>query len=144
MLYAWKNNVSTAPRDAVATVGSYYGTVFDNDTGLLWADFNDFARSAGLTTEPAANYSLDNWISFIQRFGPIMLNYLPGGNVSAGPTHAVILVGIDSSGDYPGSTVYLADPGPGRIIATPLSTFLTQFENTVIRTNIGYPQIFHW
>ena len=40
--------------------------------------------------------------------------------------------------------MYFVDPGTGTLRDVPWLTFAAQFEATVARTPVPYPQVFHW
>lgn len=143
MLFSWRDNKSYTIPQVMDIIGPYYRNLFDNDSRLADTDEADFLSASGLTGEPPANYTVDNYLAFLQGYGPlwIELNNDPN-NIFA--HHAVVMTGMFGDGTPDDTEIVLNDPSTGVDLAETFTQFVQNFENLAGISGDPILQIIHF
>jgi N-acetyl-anhydromuramyl-L-alanine amidase AmpD len=102
MVVGWRDRVSIDP-SAIAS-GSGHWSAYT--AGLNPSDRADLARSWGLVTGAAQDYTVEGFAGLIEAYGPLWVGVaVPSG-------HAVCVTGVSGDGTADGTTVRYHDPWP--------------------------------
>lgn len=135
----WKNSRSSTVEDVLINAGNnldpvnenYYLEIYNNDTGLYTSEKSQFINSLGMTDEAPANYSADDFIGWLDIFGPL---WITGDDDTSGgfSPHARILYKISGDKtDLNNLMFYFIDPSNGQSIDENFTTFINRFEQMV-------------
>jgi len=90
MMLSWKEGRTYTVNQVAKRMGDPWGIYYMTNAGLSEKDQANFIRRVGLKEEPPANYTLEAYLDFIEKYGPIWIT--TGDGFSA---HARLLIGIE-------------------------------------------------
>jgi hypothetical protein len=115
--------------------GTSFSTIYNNDQGLSFANYNIITQTLGLTQLPAASYTIE-YLTSILNNGPIMavIMYSSSSNIA----HMIVITGISGDGTPEGTSLQINDPLPlnaGKTYSIAFNDFLSKFEQVVAYEN---------
>ncbi len=144
MMISWRDSVSYAIAEATSKIGAKWRKIYEDDTGLSGADKPVFLAASGLSAEPPANYSIEQWETLLREYGPLWVTTNEGFGSPFSAVHARIIKGISGDGTPGGTTVDVVDPAGARTYTENFQTFVNKYQDDV--RNVASPrvQIVHW
>ena len=135
------------PADAVATAGSAYLEMYDQDTGLFARDQDDFVLHCEMVGEPPDSYPLQQYIDWMRTHGPLWVTVDAGLGDRFSP-HAWILTRIAGTGTPDGAGTYVTyiDPADGTEVTIAFADFVKAYEQVAFedRSSNLRPQVIHF
>lgn len=135
MLLSWKDDYEYTLHEVVEKIGEPWSDYFEKNKGLSRTMQNEFIKKIGMIGEPPANYMLDAYIDFIDRFGPLWITTTTENDRIS--THAKILISIEGDRSYKNSTLVFIDPEVGNIVRQNALDFVLEFEEEARIYNIN-------
>ena len=149
MMIGWKENLPTiTPAQAVTRAGQKYLQIYQADTGLRAADKDDFALRSRLVAEPPANYRLQQYVDWVNTYGPIWITTDSADPGEPFSPHARLLTKVTGTGtpDGVGTDLTFIDPATGAETTQSFLEFVKSFEAMVTESksrSLG-PQVVHF
>lgn len=142
MMFGWINRKSMAVEDALDAIGGPWRTKFDADEALTAAEVRSFATALGLREDRSVGSTPAAIARSLSVHGPLWVvtddDFGDGNKL----VHARIAVGLRGDGDPERTTMSLADPATGTVIAERVTTFAARLAaNEAIEFGLG---MFHY
>ncbi|RUL78249.1 papain-like cysteine protease family protein [Dyella choica] len=133
MMVNWKNGQNQTVPQVLAIAGTQYVNKFNNSQGLMASEKQGFISALGMTGEAPASYTLQQYITWMQTYGPLWVT--TDSALDAGPfsPHARILTKITGSGtpDGVGTNFTFIDPATGSTTSSSFGDFINAYEQMV-------------
>jgi hypothetical protein len=138
MMETWRTGTHYSLSDTLKVLdasGTSFSTIYNNDQGLSFANYNIITQTLGLTQLPAASYTIE-YLTSILNNGPIMavIMYSSSSNIA----HMIVITGISGDGTPEGTSLQINDPLPlnaGKTYSIAFNDFLSKFEQVVAYEN---------
>jgi hypothetical protein len=138
MMETWRTGTHYSLSDTLKVLdasGTSFSTIYNNDQGLSFANYNIITQTLGLTQLPAASYTIE-YLTSILNNGPIMavIMYSSSSNIA----HMIVITGISGDGTPEGTNLQINDPLPlnaGKTYTIAFNDFLSKFEQVVAYEN---------
>jgi len=138
MMETWRTGTHHSLSDTLKVLdasGTSFSTIYNNDQGLSFANYNIITQTLGLTQLPAASYTIE-YLTSILNNGPIMavIMYSSSSNIA----HMIVITGISGDGTPEGTSLQINDPLPlnaGKTYSIAFNDFLSKFEQVVAYEN---------
>jgi len=125
MMYSWRHQQSIDPGAVLATAGSQYVDMYNQDRVLDATAAGFLYQALGLVPITSFNPTIEGWESLLRKYGPL---YVDVGYGTSATTHAIIVTGISGDGSAGGTSVTYVDPIGGRTVIRKFSEFLSEYE----------------
>lgn len=133
MLVSWKQNKVLSVREVLAMAGDEYVTKLENGEGLKSAEKELFINRLEMMGEEPMSYSLDNYIEWLKKYGPLWVTTDSASATGKFSPHARILFKITGTGTPDGKGTYFEFLNPATGLAEKQSflDFVKAFEQMV-------------
>lgn len=139
-MICWKRRQSMKIRDALATIGSKYVTMFDNGQVLDVNTAKALYKDAGLEAIISQSFTIEGWEGLLKQYGPL---YVDIGYPGVNNTHAIIVTGIAGGGEPANTNITYIDPAQGKSVTISFKRFLELYEAPSAVNTWPYV-IVHW
>jgi hypothetical protein len=148
MMMSWKKgSVLTVP-EVLSHAGNKYLEKFNNSDGLSSSEKDEFISSLNMAGEAPANYSLQNYIDWLNTYGPLWITTDSSSATANFSPHARILTKITGTGsaDGNGTNFTFNDPATGTEKSESFLDFINAFQQMAIdnKSNSLFIQIVHF
>jgi len=138
MMETWRTGTHYSLSDTLKVLdasGTSFSTIYNNDQGLSFANYNIITQTLGLTQLPPASYTIE-YLTSILNNGPItaVIMYSSSSNIA----HMIVITGISGDGTPEGTSLQINDPLPlnaGKTYSIAFNDFLSKFEQVVAYEN---------
>ena len=149
MMVGWKIlNPAITVAEAVERAGQRYLAIYQSGQGLKGADKDDFLLRMEMVAEPPASYGLQQYIDWIDTYGPVWVTVDAAVDDEAWAPHARVLTRISGTGtpDGVGTDMTFVDPATGTEASQPFLEFIKAFEEMAMtaRSRTPSPQVVHF
>ncbi|HEY2372950.1 MAG TPA: papain-like cysteine protease family protein [Gaiellaceae bacterium] len=149
MMVGWKtNNAAISVADVVERAGQHYLALYQAKQTLTGADQDDFLLRLKMVGEPPRSYTLDEYIGFVNTYGPIWITTDSGSRDDDFSPHARVLIRISGTGtpDGVGTDLTFIDPTTGTEVTQPFLEFIKGFEDMAREdhSRVLTPQVVHF
>ena len=144
MLYSWKKQQSFTVSDAMNSVGTKWGNLYNANTGLSAREKPQFVSDLGLTFQYPMSISISGWEQMLRYHGPIWVttDEQPGEGWAI---HARVVIGIKGDGTPANTFLKIIDPATGNLTQESIKDFVPKFEEEIrITGGLTRIQILHW
>lgn len=133
MMVNWKQGQNKSVPEVLAIAGSQYVDKFNNKQGLMASEKQGFISALGMVGEAPASYTLQQYITWMQTFGPLWVTTDSALDTGLFSPHARILTRITGSGtpDGTGTNFTFIDPASGSTTTSSFSDFVKAYEQMV-------------
>ncbi len=141
MMWNWKSGTSSAIPNVLRDAGLNlnppdefrYTAKFNANQGLLASEKDEFITAMDMVGEAPASYPLNQYILWLQTYGPLWVTTDSASSAGAFSPHARILTGISGAdlNDTAHVMMTFIDPATGSSAAEPFDDFLTAYEQMV-------------
>lgn len=138
MMMSWKEGIPLlSVPDVLSQAGNQYLTKFNNGEGLLASEKEAFITTLGMTGEAPANYSLQQYIDWLNTYGPLWITTDSASGAGVFSPHARILTKIVGTGtpDGKGTDFIFNDPATGTEKQEHFADFIKAFEQMITDNN---------
>lgn len=138
MMMSWKEGIPLlSVPDVLSQAGNQYLTKFNNGEGLLANEKEAFITTLGMTGEAPANYSLQQYIDWLNTYGPLWITTDSASGAGVFSPHARILTKIVGTGtpDGKGTDFIFNDPATGTEKQEHFADFIKAFEQMITDNN---------
>lgn len=147
MMVSWKQGKKLGIEEVLQAAGDEYVTRFQSQQGLASSEKEAFIGALGMRGEPPANYSVQQYIDWVNTYGPLWITTDSSSANGQFSPHARVVTRITGTGSANGNgtSFVFIDPATGGEVAEPLSTFLAAYEQ-MVTDNPGalFVQIVHF
>jgi hypothetical protein len=133
IMMSWKLRSPQKIEDVLESADEIYLEKFINGEGLRSSEKQDFISALDMTGEPPASYPLQQYIDWVNTYGPLWITTDSSEEEGVFSPHARILfkiTGTDASDTAAASFTFI-DPANGRENTVPFDAFLQQYEQMV-------------
>jgi hypothetical protein len=123
MMISWRDHKVYSLQEAADIIGPPYSDYYRHDLGLPLGMEKELTHRAGLKSEPPAEYTIEAYAEFLQKYGPIWIS--TGNGISS---HARLLTEVWGNGDYNTSKFIFIDPATGRNDTLAAIPFYKQYD----------------
>lgn len=133
MMMSWKKSQSMSVPDVLAIAGPEYVQKFNNKEGLASSEKDPFISALGLIGEPPASYTLQQYITWVNTYGPLWVTTDSSTDKGVFSPHARILTKIVGTGTPDGNNTFFIfnDPATGAEAKESFNDFLSAYEQMV-------------
>lgn len=133
MMVSWKEGRQMTVEETLQKAGAQYLTKFQNGEGLLSSEKEAFIGALGMVGEAPASYSLQQYIDWVNTYGPLWITTDSSAAAGQFSPHARVVTRITGTGsaDGSGTSFVFIDPASGTELTEPFSTFLSAYEQMV-------------
>lgn len=133
MLMNWKQKKSMSVVDAMTSLGAKYLQIYNDNTGIMAADKPGLIGALGMIGEAPATYTVQQYIDWVNDYGPIWVTTDDAAATGEFAAHARILTRIAGTGtpDGAGTKMTFIDPMTGTEITQSFLEFESAFEQMV-------------
>lgn len=133
MMVSWKEGHPMTVEQVLQKAGAQYLTKFQNQQGLLSSEKEAFIGALGMTGEAPASYPLQQYIDWVNTYGPLWITTDSSTATGQFSPHARVVTRITGTGsaDGSGTSFVFIDPATGTELSEPFSTFLSAYEQMV-------------
>lgn len=133
MMVSWKEGRKLTVEEVLQKAGAQYVTKFQNGEGLASSEKEAFLGALGMEGEPPASYTVQQYIDWINTYGPLWITTDSSDSDGQFSPHARVLTRITGTGAADGSDTNFVfiDPATGTELTEPFSTFLSAYEQMV-------------
>ncbi|QNK64551.1 hypothetical protein H7F33_08760 [Pedobacter sp. PAMC26386] len=147
MMVSWKKGTVLTVPQVLTDAGAVYLQKFNNGEGLLSSEKEAFISALNMVGEAPANYTLQQYIDWLNTYGPLWVTTDSSTATGSFSPHARILTKISGTGspDGNGTNFTFTDPGTGTEIIETFTQFIAAFEQ-MVTDNSGslFIQIVHF
>jgi len=133
MMVSWKEGRQMTVEEVLQKAGAQYLTQFQNQQGLLSSEKEAFIGALGMEGEAPASYSLQQYIDWVNTYGPLWITTDSSEAAGQFSPHARVVTRITGTGspDGSGTSFVFIDPATGTELTEPFSAFLAAYEQMV-------------
>jgi hypothetical protein len=147
MMVSWKEGRKMTVEEVLQKAGAQYLARYQNKEGLPSSEKQAFIGALGMQGEPPASYSVQQYIDWVNTYGPLWITTDSSDAAGQFSPHARVVIRITGSGSADGSdtSFVFIDPLTGSELTEPFSKFLAAYEQ-MVTDNPGalYIQIVHF
>ncbi|MFT3982004.1 MAG: papain-like cysteine protease family protein [Ferruginibacter sp.] len=129
IMMSWKKGKTLTVEEVLTEAGEQYLQKFMANDTLRASEKDEFVQSLDMTGEPPASYLLQQYIDWVNTYGPLWITTDAAEDESFSP-HARILFKITGNGnsDGIGTDFHFIDPDGGSEQKEPFTQFLKKYE----------------
>lgn len=132
MLHNWKNpGVQKTPKQLAKEGGQdfllYYDRGLPHSANPAYDKFGDLVLEYGLKPLPLQTYSLEQWKSFLEKYGPLGI-LADGAQDGDRYTHLLLMQGIEWQAGFDDAIFHIVDPNGGLIVPTNAKELQTRLD----------------
>lgn len=133
MLMSWKQGKALTVTEAMGSVGAKYLQIYNDDIGLSSSEKPAFISAINMQGEPPANYTLQQYIDWVNTYGPLWVTTDSASASGKFSPHARILTKITGTGtpDGIGTNMTFINPTTGSEVTQSFLDFIKAFEQMV-------------
>src|SRR5262249_22619464 len=133
MLLNWKQGKNLSVPDTMSSVGAKYLQLFNDNSGLSSSEKPAFIAAIAMQAEAPANYTVQQYIDWVNGFGPLWVTVDSNSATGKFSPHARILTKITGTGtaDGVGTNMTFVDPATGSEMTQSFLDFNSAFEQMV-------------
>lgn len=133
MMVSWKKQQSMTVATVLGLAGNKYVEKFTKKEGLRSSEKEAFISALGMVGEPPANYTVQQYITWVNTYGPLWITTDSSAADGKFSPHARILTKISGTGTADGSGTYFTfnDPATGSEVKESFADFLRAYEQMV-------------
>ncbi|MFA7346868.1 MAG: papain-like cysteine protease family protein [Desulfurivibrionaceae bacterium] len=148
MMMCWKKGKSLSVPEVLSQAGDQYLVKFNSGEGLQASEKDEFIAALGMTGEAtAANFSLQQYINWLNTYGPLWITTDAAGSAEVFSPHARILTKIVGTGtpDGKGTDFIFNDPATGTEKQEHFADFIRGFEQMILENpDAAFIQVVHF
>jgi hypothetical protein len=133
IMMSWKRATTLTVLEALAEAGDKFVQLFKDKKSLLSKDKGEFIAALNMVGEPPANYPLQQYVDWLNKFGPLWITTDSSSAAGVFSPHARILTKITGRGtaDGAGTNCVFVDPATGSEVTESFLNFIKAFEQMV-------------